>query len=335
MSDNQKNNKWFNILKFIAAYLVAAWTFLQFVDWILIRYEISPYWVDILLWAFIGVIPSLIIYLQHKDRIQKRIFKLKEKILIPLNIILLAVALYFGFGNSDLGATTKEINFTDEQGKAQTKTITKEEFRIGVPIYGFKNLSKNDSISWLRYGISSLLAVDLSQNKSLSPDYQFYTDTSTKIEESSLFNDFYIDGDYQKNGEDYAITVYKRKATNGKILKEKTFTGKDLLLLIDDMSVFISENSGFIETKSLRYLDYPINEFMSNSIEAIKEYFNGNYSKAIAIDNEFALAYLKNAQRSLRFSRGNLEIKDLSDKAFKYRSRLPLQKQLEVYIQRN
>ena len=135
-----------------------------------------------------------------------------------------------------------------------------------MPLYGFKNLSKNDSISWLRYGIISLLAVDLSQNKSLSPDYQFYTDTSTKIEESSLFNDFYINDDYQKNGDDYVITVYKRKATNGKILKEKTFTGKDLLLLIDDMSVFISENSGFIETKNLRYLDYPINEFMINSI---------------------------------------------------------------------
>ena len=107
MSENQISKKWFNILKFIATYLVAAWTFLQFVDWILTRYEVSPYWVDVLLWAFISIIASLIIYLQNKDCIHKRIFKLKEKILIPLNIILLAVALYFGFGNSDLGATTK------------------------------------------------------------------------------------------------------------------------------------------------------------------------------------------------------------------------------------
>ena len=164
----------------------------------------------------------------------------------------------------------------------------------------------------MRYGIGSLIAEDLSQNKSLSPDFEFFTDTSTKIQESSLFNDFYIDGDYQKKGNDYIITVNKRKSTNGKILKEKTFTGTDILALIDDMSVFITENSGFIETKSLRYLDYPINEFMSDSLEAIKEYFNGNYSKAVTIDKEFSLAYLKNAQRSLRFSKGELEIKDLS-----------------------
>ena len=59
--------KWLNTLKFLAAYLVAAWTFLQFVDWALIRYSISPHWVDILLWLFIGIIPSLAIYLFHQE----------------------------------------------------------------------------------------------------------------------------------------------------------------------------------------------------------------------------------------------------------------------------
>ena len=61
--------KWVKTAQILAAYLVAAWTFLQFVDWILNRYSISPYWVDILLWFFVGIIPSLIIYLYHQERI--------------------------------------------------------------------------------------------------------------------------------------------------------------------------------------------------------------------------------------------------------------------------
>ncbi len=327
--------KWIKTLKFLAAYLVAAWTFLQFVDWVLNRYNISPHWVDILLWFFIGITPSLAIYFYHQERLTKRIIKLREKIIIPLNVIVLVIALYFGFGNSDLGATTKEIKYTDEQGLAQSEIITKEEFRIGVPIYGFKNLSKDESLNWLRDGIGKLLEEDLLQNKSLSPDFGFITNTSTKIEEASLFNDFYIDGNYKKEGDFYIITVFKRKATNGKKLKEGTFKGKDLLPLIDEITVFVTENSGFVETKQLRYLDYPINEFMSDSLNAIKEYINGNYSKAIAIDDKFALAYLNYAKRSLRISRGKLEVQDLTDKAFENRSKLPLQKQLEVHIQRN
>jgi len=122
----ESKKKWIKTLKFLAAYLVAAWTFLQFVDWVLNRYSISPHWVDILLWFFIGITPSLLIYFYHQERLSKRIVKLREKIIIPLNVILLIVGLYFGFGNSDLGAITKKINYTDEQGLAQSETITKE-----------------------------------------------------------------------------------------------------------------------------------------------------------------------------------------------------------------
>ena len=331
----ETKKKWIKTLKFLAAYLVAAWTFLQFVDWVLNRYNISPHWVDILLWFFIGITPSLLIYFYHQERLSKRILKLREKIIIPLNIILLTIALYFGFGNSDLGATTKEINYTDEQGQSQSETITKEEFRIGVPIYSFKNLSNDKSLNWMRYGIGRLLEEDLHQNKSISPNFSDIIDTSTKIEDASLFNDFYIDGEYKKDSIGFSIKVFKRKAINGKILKEKTFSNKDFLPLIDEITVFIIENSGFVETKQLRYLDYPINEFMSDSLNAIKEYINGNYNKATAIDKNFALAYLEYAKRSLSISRGKLEVQDLTDKAFENRSKLPLQKQLEVHIQRN
>jgi len=61
-------------LQFFAAYLVAAWALLQFVDWVLNRFSISPYWVDLLLWIFIGIIPSLIIYLYNQEHINNKIF---------------------------------------------------------------------------------------------------------------------------------------------------------------------------------------------------------------------------------------------------------------------
>ena len=335
MKDSNRKKKWINTFKFLAAYLVAAWTFLQFVDWILLRYDISPNWVDLLLWIFVGIIPSVLIYFYHQDRINAGILKLREKIIFPLNIILLALVTYFVFGNSDLGATTKEISYTNDEGQLAKQLITKEEFRIGVPIYNFENLNEDKSDNWLRYGIGRLVEEDLFQNKSLSPDFSFLVDTSTKIKEASLFDDFYIDGDYKKVGETYIINVFKRKSTNGKILTQQLFTGNDLLTLIDDITVFITENSGFVETKNLRYLDFPVNEFMSNSVEAIEAYINGNFSKAAEIDKNFALAYLENAKRSMRSGSSPLEVQDLADKAFENRRRLPLQKQLEAHIQRN
>jgi len=334
-TESKSSKKWFRTLKFLAAYLVAAWTFLQFFEWILKRYGISPNWVDLFLWIFIGVIPSLAIYLHHQERINNRILKLREKIIIPLNIVLLIIVLYFGFGNSDLGATTKEISFENSEGQVETKTITKEEFRVGIPIYGFRQIKEDSTTSWLRYGIGRILEEDLLQNKNISPNFDFLTNTTTKIREASLFYSFYVDGTYEKTETDYILTTYIRKATNGKILKEQTFKGPNILTLLDDISVYITSNSGFVESNSLVYLDLPINEFMSNSLTALEAYTNGNYRKAFDIDKRFALAYLQEAKRNTKYNRGKLETQDIIDKASALKNKLPLQKQLEVSIQRN
>ncbi|MBR9914040.1 MAG: hypothetical protein GYB32_04310 [Algicola sp.] len=330
-----RQKKWLKVLKFFAAYLVAAWTFLQFVDWVLNRYDISPYWVDVLLWLFIGIIPSLLIYLYHQERLNKLIFRRREKIIIPLNIILLVMTLYFVFGNSDLGATTKEISFENTEGQLETKRFTKEEFRVGVPIYGFNQISEDSTISWMRYGIGKLLLEDLLQNKNLSPEFMFLTNTTTKIREASLFNEFYIDGNYQKIGDNYEITTFIRKATNGKVIKQQLFKGPDVLKLLDDISAYITSESGFVESNNLRYIDLPINEFISNSLPAIEAYTNGDYKKAYDIDSKFALAYLKEAERNRNYNKGKLETQDIIDKAAALKNKLPLQKQLEISIQRN
>ncbi len=128
-TETNRKKKWINTLKVFSAYLVAAFTFIQFLQFILDLYGVSYHWVKLALWFFVGIIPSLLIYLYHNERINKLNLKLREKILIPLNIILLTVALYFGFGNSDLGAITKSIDYMTEGGEQKTALITKEEFR--------------------------------------------------------------------------------------------------------------------------------------------------------------------------------------------------------------
>ena len=226
MSEKSAKQKWISTLQFLAAYLVAAWTFLQFVDWALNRYNLSPNWVDLLLWTFIGIIPSLIIYLYHKERINKGVIKLKEKILIPINIILLVFILFFAFGKSDLGATTKNITFENALGNLETKTITKEEFRTGFNIYNFVQAQEKDTAyTWLTYGIGKVLYQDLIQNKNLSPEFDRIDSTSDKIRDASLFYDKYIDGSFKLNGNTFSVTTFIRKASNAKIIQEKPLKG--------------------------------------------------------------------------------------------------------------
>lgn len=337
MSDNAKSSgqKWQTVIKILAAYLVAAWTFLQFVDWTLIRYNISPYWVDILLWTFVGAIPSLIIYLYHKDRINKRILKLREKIIFPLNAILIAVVLYFAFGNSDLGSTTKEVTFTNNLGELETQTITKEEFRIGISIFNFKPKRKDSANSWIENTINKLLKLDLEQNKTLMPSWYYVDSTVKKIETSQVFDKYYIDGEYEVTNGVYKVTPVIRNSKNGNEITRKTFSGNDFFSIVDEISVFVKSNIGILNETKNNYIDLEIKDITTNSIEAIKYWSNRQYEEAVKVDDKFALAYFDNAVRRNRFSHGELEEKYLIDKAYSNKSKLPTQMQFQILMYKN
>ena len=264
MDKQNRKKKWTNTLKFFAAYLVAAWTFLQFVDWALNRYHISPYWVDILLWFFIGIIPSLLIYLYHQDRLNKRVFKRREKIIFPLNILLILVVTYFGFGNNDLGATTKTIAYEDEQGEQKTALITKEEFREGFYVFPFKPKKVDSSKVWLQYGINYLTHQDLLQNKNLNPVLSYVQNTADKTREASYFYDYYVDGEFEITDSTYTITTFIRDSKSADIIKQEAFTGNDVLELIDDITVFVTNHFTPNEFKTPKYLDLEVKEFTSS-----------------------------------------------------------------------
>jgi len=326
----EKFNKWLKVLQYLAAYLVAAWTFLQFIDWILTRYQISPYWVDILLWFFIGIIPSLVIYLYHQERINQKVLLLREKIIFPTNIVLLIVGLYFGFGTSDLGATTKEVNYFDSNGKIAETIITKEEFRTIIPIYNFASKSKDTTLEWLGSGIAGLLFYDLLQDKSVSPEWGYIDNTTEKVMNASLVAPFYVDGTYNKVNNTFIIETTVRSSKNGTIKSQKTFEGTDFLDLIDSISIYVRGETGMSQENGMQYIDLSVKEFISSSLPALKDFLNGNYEGAIAKDSTFALAYLRNSRRNIIYSQGRYEEQALAEKAYELRDKLPYDFQMEA-----
>tara|TARA_R110002072_G_scaffold274889_7_gene435915 strand:- start:11334 stop:13493 length:2160 start_codon:yes stop_codon:yes gene_type:complete len=334
--NTKKSNKnWKKVLQIVPAYLVAAWTFLQFVDWILVRYQISPYWVDILLWLFVGILPSLIIYLFNSDRINKKRLELKEKIIFPANILVLGVFLFLFFGNSDLGSTTKEISFTNEIGTVETQTITKQEFRIGVPIFNFKQIKKDTLNDWLGKTINQLIKIDLDQDKDIDPSISYADNTTDKVKISSIFDKLYVDGEYKVSGDIYTITPIIRNSKNGKEISQKTFSGKDFFSLIDEISIYIKNNVGLIGDITNQYIDLEIKDIMTNSVEALELWAKEDYEGAVTIDSTFALAYFDNAERRTRYSQGELEEKYLIDKAYQNKSKLPSQLQFKILMYKN
>ena len=328
-------NKWLKVSQFFAAYLVAAWTFLQFLDWILKRYNVSPHWVDLMLWLFIGIIPSLLIYLYNKDRLNNRVFRRREKIIFPLNAVVLAIVIYFGFGNNDLGATTQSVNYSTALGENKTALFTKEEFRTGFAIFNFEPVKKDSTRAWMEFGISWLLYQDLLQNKNLSPVITGLTNTTDKVSNAKLFYDSYVDGEFEITDSIYSINAFIRNSANAKVIVHETFKGNDLLNLIDEITIYVTNYFSPVKLNKPDYIDLNVKDFTSNSLKAIEYYLKGDNENAIKEDSTFALVYLGSAINNVFYSLSKFDERRLADKAYEYRYKLPIQKQGETLIWKN
>lgn len=339
-ADKSRRQRWSRAIKVFAGYLVASWTFLQFVDWALTRYQVSPYWTDILLWTFVGIIPSLLIYLVHQERINQRKFLRREKILIPLNLLLLFGGLTVAYGKSDLGSITKNINYTSVNGQAVAKHVIKDEFKTSIAIFPFEQERGADTTLWLEKAISASLTSDLFTDKYLNSRAFLDTEMVDKINSAKLYGSkYFVDGSYQIDEKGFAIKSSVRNARNGKIIQEKTFSGDNFFTLIDSISIYLRQSVGLSPTQMEESVDLDFSSFVTDDFKAF-QYFSvglnnrdwGSFEKAIELDSTFALAMVVYATGLFQSNQGRLEATLLVEKAMLHRKKLPEQQQFALLV---
>ncbi|MBT8273769.1 MAG: hypothetical protein KJO77_08180, partial [Bacteroidia bacterium] len=333
--------RWIRALQFFAAYLVAAWTLLQFIDWIVNRYQFSTYWTDMCLWLFVGIIPSVLLYLFNMDRINKRILSLREKIFFPANIILLIISLFIFFGSKDLSAKTSNLSFTDDDGNEESMQVLKEKYRTSIPVFNFEQEIVDSSSFWINWAIPDLLFEDMAQDGNVNPLSLMASSTSEKIEETKSLGDFYVDGSYSITDETYSISPTIRNSSNGKLIASNTFVGNDFLEILDSISIYLRDVTGIDEKKRDLYPDLPLKEHLSFDMKAIKFYVLAinknpvNFQHATEVDSTFAMAYKSLADFLLYWNIGLKESQILYDKAYKFRKKLPYNQQFEIMLYRH
>lgn len=343
MREEQKQarrKRWLRALQLFAGYLVAAWTIIQFVDWLLHRYEISPYWTDILLWTFVGIIPSLLIYLVHQDRINQRILLRREKIIIPLNILLLFGTLTVAYGRVDLGSISKTINFTDADGRTVTQTVIKPEFVKQIPLFPFKQEGGADSTTWMGRAIQDWIGFDMGQDKYLNIQENFEEEEVAKINAVQPTNGpYYIDGSYRVLASGFEIKPTLRDTRNGAIVSQRIFRGDDFFVLVDSISIYLRQEIGITPAQMKQSVDLDVKDYLTDNFEALRYFtlaFEGkgdvNFEKAIELDSTFVIASWIYASGLYNAPRGQLEAKHYIALAIRYRKKLPFEFQIATML---
>jgi len=279
----------------IGVYIAASWGIVQFLDWIVNRYLLSPHLVDLALVILMSLIPSTLIVAYFHGKPGRDKWKKPEKIGIPANIVITAFLIFFIFGDKDLSKVSQKVYLEDETGKKIERTIPKTQFRKKIVLFYFKNETGDTSLDWLQYGITHMLEFDLIQDlfiETLTPstmgleraDFYIYN----KIKEAGYKDgiglplllkkkiakevhvDYFLSGKISKNKEELILDTSLYDTKNAKLAAKNTIGGKEIFTLIDDMSVKLKHDLEIPNGHIQEVNDLPVAEIYTNSLSAAR-----------------------------------------------------------------
>jgi tetratricopeptide (TPR) repeat protein/predicted Ser/Thr protein kinase len=218
----------------------------------------------------------------------------------------------------------------------------------------FENNTGEESLEYLRSGLSEWLITDLSQSKyinvlsgdrifgilkklNLLEAKKYSSEDLTKVADQGRVNHV-LKGSYIKVGENFVITVMLQKPHTGEIISSKKIECKgaeEIPSKVDELTSGIKLDLNISRKQIASDIDREVGKITTSSPEAYKYYLEGRkyhslgenrksipfMEKAVAIDPEFAMAY-----RSMAVAYGNLgygsEARKYIQKAFELTDRL-------------
>jgi tetratricopeptide (TPR) repeat protein/TolB-like protein len=219
------------------------------------------------------------------------------------------VLLFFLFYGKDLGPVTKTVIYINEEGLTIERSIPKSEFRKKVALTYFDNETGDPELDWLQYGIVRALRIDLAQDLYLNVGTGF----DPKLKESGYLEgvrvpltlkreiaqsrhlDYFVSGSFNEDSEGFTVNTSLYETKRMKLMGERSFTGKDIFQLIDDMSVQLKHDLEIPAHHIEETEDKPVSEMMTDSLSAFKLFVIGNYMSEIKADWAKTSDYLKQA----------------------------------------
>ena len=317
----------------LGIYLGACWAVVQFVDFLVNRYVLSPNLTDVAIVVLISFIPTIMLLAYFHGKPGRDRWTRMEKIGIPFNLVLTGTLVFFIFSGQELGAASKTITVLDEQGNQIERVIPKSQFRKKMVLFYFDNETGDSELDWLQYGFSFMIGYDLSQDMFLDirnvhdsgftpGDYYIYK----KIKEAGfskatgvplalkrqvtneLHLPYFTSGTFKKVDDSYSVEISLYQTKNSKLLKKHEFTGPDIFALADEISVQLKTDLELPNMHIQETNDLPVAEILTHSVTAFKSKMDGlvtllidqdwrkaqaSYELAIKEDPTFAVAYME------------------------------------------
>lgn len=309
----------------LGIYLATSWAIVEFLDWLINQFSISPHLAELVMIILASMIPTVVLIAYYHGKPGRDTWTKVEKIGIPINLVGAILLLIFVFKGKTLGATTAVVNLENEEGQMVEMTIPKPEFRKKIMLFFMENQTGDTALNWLSYGFSDMLHTDLTQDyymeaktayhslsmreRMLEAGYEKMTGLPLMLEKEIAGDqhlDYFLTGAFTKQENLISLQAQLYRTRNGKLVSQHTFTHENVMNLADQLTAQIKMDLEVPAYHLDEVQDLPVSEISTSSLSAYRWYTLGSneatfhknwdrtiylFNKAIQEDPTFALAY--------------------------------------------
>lgn len=295
------------ILQIVLSYLVGAWALLQFIDWLVNRYAISPIWTDIALVFFLTLLPSVLLFTYFNDKGNNKQWQRLEKYVIPSNLILALLVLVLLFSGRDLSAKNEKITVTNENGEEVKRLVPKQQFLRRL-LY-LPAQVKIPEKQWLQIAYPVLQKQDMEQDNRLSGvnpvnlynsirrfGYDFGDKLPLSIQRKLAdynYCDFIVSTSISYDADNYSVELDVADAKDGKAFYQKTYKGSNFFHIIDQFSEDFRKH--LYPDQPSKQIDLPVDEYFTANEKALACFADSYIADDFENDKEKALELLEKA----------------------------------------
>ena len=348
----------------VGAYFAGSWVFLEFADWTVDQYALSPALTNFVVTTLLLLLPAVIVLAWRHGAPGQDGWTRPDGAVIALNLVAAASILTFTFGDQELGAATTVRLLEDDDGNTVERVIPKAAFRRNLIVWDFDNDSGDAELDWLRNGLWVGLVQDLSQDLFITPidiqdprirkplreagfelPYDVPLALKRQLAEGRGVGHF-VEGELlERDGDTLVVRTRMYETRNARQVAERTYRGTDPLEIVDRMSVDVRRDLGIPDWQIEESVDLPAAEMFTDSPEAFRVYSharNAMYENKLAearaaadsatqIDPTFAAAYGASASASLLLG-DQAAARDGIGEALRHAYRLPERSRLALQM---
>ena len=274
----------------LAIYAGASWGLVEFVNFMVDEFLLSPHWTRVALLAVLLLVPSVLLLAWFHGRQGRDRMPLAEKIGIPANLAVAVVVLALVFGGRDLGAATTSVTVETEDGETVERVVPKAEFRKRTALFPFDpGPGLGEDEVWLAYMVPLAVQVDLAADEFFEPmpaplfaaklwerGFPRLLDVPLPLKREiaeEVFSAFIVAGEIDRADGAYRLTLTLHETDGGAQIGESIHEGPDVPALIDEMSVALSDALEIPERDGVQ--DLPARERLTGNDSALEAFGRG------------------------------------------------------------